>query len=117
MKVNSYKDLEVWKRSISLVNEVYLISKQLPQSEQFGLASQIQRAGVSVASNIAEGYARRTTGDYLRFLSMSFGSAAELETQLIIIKQQYKDIFIRSAAELLTEVQKMLYVLMESLKK
>lgn len=116
MKLQSYKDLEVWKRSISLVREIYFIAKELPKNEQYGLGSQVQRAAVSIPSNIAEGYARRGTGDYLRFLSMSYGSAAELETQLIIIGQEYGHIDIVAAQSLLNEVQKMLYVLMDKLR-
>ena len=115
MKLTSYKDLEVWKRSISLVNEVYSISRQLPKSEIYGLCSQIQRSAISIPSNIAEGYARRGTGEYIRFLSIAFGSSAELETQLIIINQQYPDINLNEANSLLSEVQKMLYSLMKKL--
>lgn len=116
MKLRSYKDLEVWKRSISLVKEVYSITKELPKYEQYGIISQAQRAAVSIPSNIAEGYARRGTGEYRRFLSMAYGSAAELETQLIIINQEYEDIETVTAQSLLDEVQKMLYALMVKLK-
>ena len=72
MKLQSYKSLEVWKRSISLVGEIYIITKDLPKNEQYGLGSQVQRAAVSILSNIAEGYARRGTGEYLRFLSIAY---------------------------------------------
>ncbi len=117
MRLNSYKDLEVWKRSMSLVGEIYVLTVRLPRSEQFGLISQVQRSAVSIPSNIAEGYARRSTGEYLRFLSMAFGSAAELDTQLIITKQEYPHVETKRAEALLSEVQKMLYVLMNKLKK
>lgn len=116
MKLHSYKDLEVWKRSLSLVREIYVVSNSLPQKEQFGLVSQIQRAAVSIPSNIAEGYARQGTGEYIRFLPMAYGSAAELETQLIIISQEYKQTNTLNARYLLDEVQKMLYALMKKLK-
>jgi four helix bundle protein len=116
VKLQSHKDLEVWKRSLSLVKEVYAVSRKLPKSEQFGLISQIQRAAISIPSNISEGYARKGTGEYLRFLSMAYGSAAELETQLIIINQEYEPIPIDKAQALLNEIQKMLYVLMAKLK-
>ena len=106
----------MWNRSISLVREVYAITGDLPKSEQYGLGSQIQRAAVSIPSNIAEGYARRGTGEYIRFLSMAYGSAAELETQLIIINQQYGGLETGKAQSLLSEVQRMLYRLMEKLK-
>jgi len=115
MALQSYKDLEVWKKSIGLVSAVYKLSKQLPSAERFGLSSQMQRAAVSIPSNIAEGYARKGTGEYIQFLSIAFGSAAELETQLIISAQQYPNLDISNTAAVLTEVQKMLYVLMKKL--
>lgn len=99
-----------------MVEAIYLLSKELPKYEQYGLTSQIQRAAVSIPSNIAEGYARKGTGDYIRFLSMAYGSAAELETQLIIIGREYQKIEISIAQSLLDEVQRMLYSLMEKLK-
>lgn len=116
MKLKSYKDLEVWKRSITLVREIYVITKKLPKHEQYGLSSQGQRAAVSIPSNIAEGYARQGTGEYLRFLSIAYGSAAELETQLTIVSQEYGHIELERAYSLLDEVQRMLYVLMQNLK-
>ena len=73
VKLQSYKELEVWKRSMTLVNAVYDITKSLPRTEQFGLVSQMQRAAVSIPSNIAEGYARKGTVEYVNFLSMSYG--------------------------------------------
>jgi four helix bundle protein len=115
VKLQSYKDLEVWKRSIELVDEVYSIVKKMPKTEQYGLISQIQRAAISIPSNIAEGYARKGTKEYLRFLSVAYGSAAELETQLIIIGQQYESLSITNAQNLLYETQKMLYSIMEKL--
>jgi four helix bundle protein len=114
-KLQSYKDLEVWKRSLTLVKNVYIIARELPKFEQFGLTSQIQRSAVSIPSNIAEGYARKGTGDYIRFLSIAYGSAAELETQLIIINQEYSEILTENAQKCLVEVQKMLYSLMAKL--
>ena len=116
MKLQSYKDLKVWQRSLSLVREVYIISKKLPDSEKYGLCSQLQRASVSIPSNIAEGYARKGTAEYLRFLSMAYGSSAELETQLTIINQEYKHVVTNNAQMLLSEVQRMLFSLMERLK-
>ena len=95
---------------------IYDMTNELPKTESYGLSSQMQRAAVSIPSNIAEGYARKGTGEYLRFLSMAYGSAAELETQLIIIKQEYPKIIIDTGQSLLTEVQKMLYGLMRRLR-
>ena len=95
---------------------VYAISKQLPKSELYGLVSQMQRASVSIPSNITEGYARKGTGEYIQFLSVAYGSAAELETQLIIVNQEYVKVGTEEARVLLAEVQKMLYSLMKKLK-
>ena len=80
----SYKDLIVWQKSIALVKLIYQLTATFPPDEKFGIISQMRRAAVSVPSNIAEGQARRTTGDYIGFVSISEGSLVELETQLII---------------------------------
>ncbi len=80
----SFKDLVVWKRAVQLSIEVYRLTSSFPQSEQYGLTSQMRRASVSVASNIAEGYGRKTRGEYLQFLGHARGSNCELQTQLII---------------------------------
>ena len=80
----NHKDLEVWKKSIELVTEIYNITKSFPKEEQYGIVTQIRRAAVSVPSNIAEGAARYSAKENLRFLDISCGSLAELETQLII---------------------------------
>jgi four helix bundle protein len=82
--VRSYRDLEVWKKSIDWVEEIYRVSSAFPVDERFGLTSQLRRAAVSVPSNIAEGAARSGTGEYLQSLSVAAGSLAEAETQLLI---------------------------------
>ena len=82
-----YKDLEAWKKSIEIVKEIYKITMQFPNDEQFGLTSQIKRAAISIPSNIAEGCARFSNKDSARFIDISIGSAAEIETQLIIAKE------------------------------
>lgn len=82
--VNSYKDLLVWQKSIELTVSVYALTATFPKTEVFGLSSQVQRATVSVPSNIAEGHARDSTKEYLRFISIAIGSLAEVETQLTI---------------------------------
>ncbi|HCS54802.1 four helix bundle protein [Rubinisphaera sp.] len=79
--VNSYRDLDVWNRSMELVEMVYLISKELPDTERFGLITQMQRAAVSIPSNIAEGYGRGG-GNYRSHVLIAKGSLMELETQL-----------------------------------
>jgi four helix bundle protein len=82
--LKSYRDLEVWKKSIDWVEQIYLASKSFPPEERFGLTSQVRRASVSVPSNIAEGAARTGTGEFLQSLSVASGSLAEAETQLIL---------------------------------
>jgi four helix bundle protein len=82
--VKDYKELRVWQQSVELAKLVYVLADMLPAKEQFGLRSQLTRAAVSVASNIAEGSRRKTTKDLLNFLGIAFGSLAEVETQIII---------------------------------
>jgi four helix bundle protein len=80
----SFKDLVVWQRAIQLSSEIYRLTASFPAFEQFGLVSQMRRASVSVASNIAEGWGRSTKGEYRLFLGHARGSNCELQTQLII---------------------------------
>lgn len=91
-----------------LVKEVYKITKQFDVSDLYGLTSQIRRSAVSIPSNIAEGSRRRSLTEYIRFLSIANGSAAELETQLIIAQEIYPNITFNEAFCLLEEVLKML---------
>jgi four helix bundle protein len=84
MKIESYRDLEVWQRAIDVAQEVYALTRRMPPQEQFGLASQLQRSLVSIASNIAEGFGRETTKDFIRYLTIARGSHMEVETQLTI---------------------------------
>ncbi len=82
-----YKDLEVWKKSINLVKEIYKAVEQFPKKEQYGLVSQITRAAISIPSNIAEGAARFSNKDTSRFVDIAIGSIAEVDTQLTIAKE------------------------------
>ena len=82
-----HKDLDAWKQAMDLVEDIYRVTRKLPTEERYGLAAQLQRAAVSIPSNISEGSARRSNKEYLNFLSISLGSAAEVETQLLIIKR------------------------------
>jgi four helix bundle protein len=79
-----YKDLVAWQKSMDLVVAVYAASARFPSDERFGLTAQVRRAAVSIPSNIAEGYSRRTRPEYVRFLDIARGSANEVETQMII---------------------------------
>src|SRR5213592_4591037 len=81
--VLSYRDLRVWQQAMDLVEATYRATKQFPAAERYGLVTQLRRAAVSVASNIAEGHAR-SLGDYLRHLLVSNGSLTEIETQLLL---------------------------------
>jgi len=82
--VRSYKDLNVWKRSMRLCELVYEITQTYPASERFGLSAQMRSAAVSVPSNIAEGHGRLATKEYRQFLGIARGSLCELETQILI---------------------------------
>jgi four helix bundle protein len=86
-KSRSYKDLEVWQLAVELVKDIYLVTGKFPASERFGLTQQIRKASVSIPSNIAEGQFRNSSKEFKQFLSVALGSAAELETQLIIAKK------------------------------
>jgi four helix bundle protein len=84
--MHKYKELKLWQKSIDLVTNIYLSTRSFPNSERFGLISQINRAAVSIPSNIAEGAGRNSDREFIRFLSIAQASSYELETQLIISK-------------------------------
>ena len=84
MKVQSYKELNVWTKGLEITAAVYKLTEKFPRKELFGLGSQMERAGTSVPSNVAEGFMRQSTKEFIQFLHVSLGSLAELETQLII---------------------------------
>ena len=89
-KIKTYRDLIVWQKSMALVTKIYQITKSFPNTETYGLVSQIRRCAISIPSNIAEGYGRNSTNDYTRFLNIATGSLYELQTQLgISINLQY----------------------------
>jgi four helix bundle protein len=83
-KVRTHKDLEIWQRGIGLVEEIYKVTRSFPEEELYGLISQMRRAAVSYPSNIAEGAARSSKKEFIRFLYVSLGSLSEVETQLMI---------------------------------
>ena len=82
--MKNYRDLVVWQKGMDLVEEIYKITGFLPNEEKFSLTLQLKRAAVSIPSNIAEGFERNTTKDYIKFLSIAKASKAEVETQLLI---------------------------------
>ncbi|MEI6580083.1 MAG: four helix bundle protein [Eubacteriales bacterium] len=118
MALQSYNELNVWKKSIDLVEQIYLTTSDFPKDEMYSLTNQIRRAAISIPSNIAEGQARKTTKDFLNFLSIAQGSRAELETQ-VIIANRLKYIDDNKTEQLLstlTEIAKMLYSLSSRLR-
>ncbi len=110
MEIHSYKDLIVWQRAMELVVELYALSEQFPRSELYGLISQMRRAAVSIPSNIAEGRRRGGQKEYRQFLLIAYGSGAELETQLEIVRRLPwgKGLSTVKTNQLLEEVMKML---------
>lgn len=86
-KPRTHKDLDVWRESMELVGLIYQYSTELPKTEQYGLISQIRRASVSIPSNLAEGSGRKTTREFLRYVSIARGSMAELDSQLELCKR------------------------------
>ncbi len=87
MTLKSYRDLEVWQKSMDLVVVCYQITKEFPKNEIYGLSSQLQRAAVSIPSNIAEGRHRQHSKEFLQHLSIAYGSLAELETHIQIAER------------------------------
>ena len=83
-KIKTYRDLDIWKKSIELVKDIYRLTEKFPKHEIYGLVSQMRRAAVSIPSNAAEGFRRQHNREYKQFLYMSLGSCAELETQVTI---------------------------------
>src|SRR5436309_1409960 len=113
----NYKDLIVWQKGIELAKHIYQLTRRFPREEKFGLTSQMRRAAVSVPSNIAEGQARRTTGEFIQFLSHAEGSTAELETQLILaveIDLCAKEIAL-PAYRIIDEIRRMLHAIRRKL--
>ena len=115
--IRDYKDLHVWQKGMQLAKEIYLLTGKFPSEEKFGLVSQMRRAAVSIPSNIAEGQARNTTGEFVQFISHAEGSAAEVDTQLrLSIELGYYSMNdLEAVFRLLTDVQKMLKRLRHSL--
>jgi len=116
--MQTYRELIVWQKAMSLVLKLYIETKSWPKEEVYGLTSQIRRSAVSVPSNIAEGYGRNSTGDYIRFLQIASGSLYEFQTQLEISVQlnylsEEKYVEINSLS---IEIEKMLSSLISKVK-
>jgi four helix bundle protein len=83
-RINSYQDLKVWREAMTLAEQAYRLTAEFPKDETYGMVTQIRRASVSIAANIAEWHGRESTGSFIQFLRMSQGSLKELETHLLL---------------------------------
>lgn len=119
MSVRDYRDLVVWQKAIELAKQVYSLTSKFPSEEKFGMVSQMRRAAVSIPSNIAEGQARATPGEFVQFISYAEGSAGELDTQFVLSVElgfcAKSDT--QTLTELIVEIRKMLNALRRSIKK
>jgi four helix bundle protein len=106
--MKDHKELDVWKESVDLVVQVYETAKDFPKDEMYGLTSQIRRAAISIPSNISEGAARNSEKEFIQFLHVALGSAAELETQVLIAKRLNYVQEVDQLLDKLTSVMKML---------
>ncbi len=115
MAVSNYQNLIVWRKAMDLAKEVYAIVKLLPKEELFALSDQIRRAVVSIPSNIAEGCGRESKSQMKNFLRIAKGSAAELETQLLLCKEigYVDDVKLKMSLDLLDEISRMIRSLMQ----
>lgn len=116
LSTSSFRDLKVWQTGLIIAREIYLLTQKLPREEVFGLVSQMQRAAVSVPSNIAEGRSRGSRKDFCQFLHIAIGSLSELETQLLLVEMVYPQIKVGDIMKVIHEEQKMLAGLLRSLK-
>ena len=118
-RIQRYTDLKVWQAAMDLTDAIYSASDTFPKHEAFGLTSQIRRAAVSIPSNIAEGWGRGQTGEYLQFLRYSRGSLYEVETQIRIAERRgyVPSDTVRDILGATTQISKMLSGLMKSLKR
>lgn len=118
-KLRSHEDLDVWHKAIDLAADIYGIGQLLPKSELFGLVSQMRRAAVSVAANVAEGHGRRATNDFARFVAIARGSLMELHTHIVLTERTgYVDSTrLRPIFDMIAEVGRMLSGLEASLRR
>ena len=115
---NSFKDLVSWQKAMDLALAIYRLTSDFPKDERFGLTNQMRRAAVSVPSNISEGYARSSTGEYIQFLGYARGSCSELETQILLahsLKYGATD-NLEESERLCGDVGRLLCALMNSLR-
>lgn len=117
-KIKSYRDLIAWQKSMKLVTDIFLVTEEFPNSQLYTLTNQLQRAAISIPSNIAEGFSRKTSRNFLHFLSISMGSLYEVQTQIEIaqnigyMNDEQKD----EIMEQTIEIEKILHGLMRSIR-
>ena len=113
-----FRELIVWQKAMTFVTEVYRVTADFPPAETYGLTSQIRRCAVSIPSNIAEGYGRRSDGDYVRFLLISQGSLFEIQTQLEIARnlQFIEECAFTQVYELSREIERMMSSFIRKIK-
>jgi four helix bundle protein len=116
--LKNYKELNVWQKSYEFCLKIYKITAKFPNEERYGLTSQIRRSAVSIPSNIAEGYKKETTVDYIRILYISYGSVCELETQILLAGdlgfiEKYE---LGTAKKDIAEIERMLKALINSIE-
>lgn len=119
MGAKSYKELDIWKKGIEVVNRIYTITSKFPKEELYGITAQMRRSSVSIPANIAEGFARQHNREYRQFLYIALGSCAELETQIIVsleqkylLKKDYEEL-----SELLDHESRMLMNMIKSVSR
>lgn len=116
--IKSYKDLIVWQKAMELARSIFKLTDEFPRSELYGLTSQMRRAAVSIPSNIAEGYGRKSKKEYSQFYSIAYGSGLELETQLMLSRDLgfcRKSVNWDKSESLLNEVLRMLNSMIRNL--
>lgn len=117
--INDFKDLRIWQKGISIAEKCYFLTRLFPKDELYGMVQQIRRSAVSIPANIAEGYGRSYTKEYLRFLNIARGSINELETHLILSERvglcERKEVEI--IISLLREESRMITSLIKKLEK
>ncbi|GAA4311407.1 four helix bundle protein [Nibribacter koreensis] len=115
--MHNFRELKVWQEAISLAKQVYEMTAKFPANEKYGLTSQMNRAVVSIASNIAEGAGRNSDKEFVQFLSIALGSAFEVDTQLVLANefQFLSETYYKSLTIKLNEVQRMLYGFQQSI--
>jgi four helix bundle protein len=117
--MHKYKNLKVWIKAMNLVTEVYKVTSSFPDKEKYGLVNQINRAAVSIPSNIAEGAGRNSAREFVQFLAIANGSSFELETQLVLSHNldYLTETILNTLLKEINELQKMNFALQNRLKK